>query len=141
MTVLLITLVLLATLPFIERCLDRARRSPRQQLRLRVDDTGIECTYPGGATRRAAWPQVTEVRIRTTSEGPVQEDVYWGVHTGTEKPHVVIPNSAIVGSGVHEAFNQRLPGFDNEAVIRAMGCTDDRFFVVWRAASRPAPSP
>lgn len=37
-------------------------------------------------------------------------------------------------------MNVTLPGFSHEAVIEAMGCTDDAVFPCWRRDGAPAAS-
>ncbi|BDG01946.1 hypothetical protein [Anaeromyxobacter oryzae] len=135
-TALVVIVIVLAALPLLKRLQKRLER--KTQLRLRVDEAGIECAYPGGVCRRAAWADLTEVRIRTTSEGPHLEDVFWGFHTGSEMPQVIVPHEVAVQSELLDALQRRLPGLDDEAVIRAMGCGEDRFFVVWSARAAPA---
>lgn len=108
------------------------RLSPECQVRVGFDDEEIVCSFPEGTFRRVAWEEITEVRIRTTSDGPFLPDVFWGLHAGEEAPRIVYPQGAVGDPGLLEAMQRRLPGFDNEALVRAMGCTDDAMFVVWR---------
>lgn len=79
-----------------------------------------------------AWSEVSEVRIRTTSEGPFLPDVFWVLDAGEEEGRVVYPQGAVGDPELLAAMHARLAGFDDDAVIRAMGCTDDALFVVWR---------
>ena len=111
----------------------RGRLSPECQVRVGFDDREIVCSYPEGTFRRVGWSGLTEIRIRTTSEGPFLPDVFWGLHAGEGEPRVVYPQGAVGEEGLLEAM-QRLPGFDDGEVIRAMGCTDDALFIVWRRA-------
>ncbi len=115
------------------RSLARGRPSPESQVRVSFDDREIVCSYPDGVVRRAAWSELTEVRIRTTSEGPFLPDVFWGLHAGAEEPRIIVPQGASGDAELLHAMQRRLPGFDNLEVGRAMGSTDDRMFVVWRA--------
>lgn len=84
---------------------------------------------PDGKTEALRWEDLQEVGIWTTDEGPAQEDVYWML-IGTDG------GCAVSGSaeGIKELLKrlQQLPGFDNEAVIKAMGCTSNNKFVCWK---------
>jgi hypothetical protein len=74
------------------------------------------------------WEAVTEVSLRTTGRGPFEEDVFFvfayddGASTaiGLGDSDEVLPRV------------QRLPGFDNEAFIKAMGASADGVVVLWR---------
>ena len=74
------------------------------------------------------WDAVTEISVRTTARGPFEEDVFF-VFTYDEGDPLAI------GLGDTDALLPRLqamPGFDNEAFIRAMAATDAGTSVVWR---------
>ncbi len=114
------------------------RRNPEAQVRVGFDDRAILCSYPEGGFRTVAWSEITEVRIRTTSEGPFAPDVFWEVHAGSEAPTIVFPGGATGERELQEAMQRRLEDFDNGALIRAMGCAGDAVFVVWKAPSAPA---
>jgi hypothetical protein len=73
-------------------------------------------------------PDLVEIRIETTDLGPLFEDAEW-VFRFADGSEVREPNGSI---GVHLPRLQQLPGFDNDAVIEAMSCVDNRTFVVWK---------
>ena len=109
-----------------------APRAGAVQDRLRIDDAGVEYTYRDG-TRRAEWKEISEVRIQTTDEGPFLEDVFFGIHTGSESaPQVIVPHDDAVRGHLLEELQRRLPGLDDSAVVEAMGCCQRRTFVIWR---------
>ena len=112
------------------------RRSPRAMAttspRLHIDTNGLEYAY-ADCTRRAEWKDVTEVRIQTTDEGPLLEDVFFAVHTDSgSMPQVIVPHDDAVRGKLLEELQRRLPGLDNTAVLEAMGCCQRRTFVIWR---------
>jgi hypothetical protein len=74
------------------------------------------------------WDEVQRVLIRTTDKGPFDDDVFFIVETSGKS--YVIPQQA-VGAGQLLENLQRLPGFDNEAVIDSMGCADNKDFLCW----------
>src|SRR5262249_62063099 len=86
----------------------------------------------GGKVERAAWADREGVCVLTTADGPFAEDVYF-VLAGKGTSGCVVPQSAPESGQLLERL-QRLPGFDNEAFIRAMSSTDDARFVCWRRA-------
>ncbi len=111
------------------------RLMPEGLVRVGFDGGEIVCSYPDGALRKVAWDDVSAVRVRTTSDGPWSPDVFWGIwgiHSN-EHPAIVYPGGCTGDEALLEAMQKRLPNFDNEALIRAMGCTSDRSFVVWEA--------
>ena len=81
------------------------------------------------------WNDLACVEIVTTDEGPFVEDVFW---LFLAKDHgCALPGR--LGSEIL-AHLDRLPGYDAQAVIRAMGSTENARFRVWtRDDSRDAP--
>lgn len=74
------------------------------------------------------WDAVTEVSLRTTARGPREEDVFF-VFAYADGP------STAIGLGDSDdvlAHLQQLPGFDNEAFIRAMAVSAEGSVVLWR---------
>lgn len=109
-----------------------ASRAGTVQDRLRIDDAGVQYTYRD-SIRRAEWKEISEVRIQTTDEGPFVEDVFFGIHTGSESaPQVIVPHDDAVRGRLLEELQRRLPDLDDRAVVEAMGCCQRRTFVIWR---------
>ncbi|BBX04338.1 hypothetical protein BST36_17465 [Mycolicibacterium moriokaense] len=74
------------------------------------------------------WEAVAEVSLRTTARGPVEEDVFF-VFTYDDGTRIAI------GLGDSDQLLPRLqalPGFDNEAFIRAMATSEEGSSVLWR---------
>ena len=93
-----------------------------------ITETQVSCARPSGLVESVGWDELKEVAIVTTDEGPFATDVMWvliGAVSGC-----VIPQGA---AGEDELLRrlQSLPGFNNEAVIEAMGSTSNRQFVCW----------
>lgn len=97
-------------------------------------DSTIVATYEGGERRTAAWRELSKVGITTTDEGPFAQDVFWGLHAG-ERVAVAYPQDAVGARELLNAMQERLPSFDNHAVIEAMGSTTNAHFVVWERVS------
>lgn len=98
------------------------------------DDATITAQYGNGERRSVAWNDLVKVGITTTDEGPMVDDVFWGLHS-PNRVEVVYPSEAIGAQDLLGAMQTRLEGFSNEAVIRAMGSTANERFVVWQSAA------
>jgi hypothetical protein len=107
------------------------RRLGRPKAVATFDDQGITCRWPDGSVQGVTWDELRTVEIRTTDEGPFVEDVYLVLNGGDDG--CVIPQEA-EGFGELLQRLQGLPGFDNEAGISAMRCTDNAVFPRWRRA-------
>ena len=93
-------------------------------------DHGIRQVEDYGRARSLGWADLTEIRIVTNGNGPFMEDVFFGF-LASNVNFLIIPQSAIGQEALVRI--QRLPGFDNEALSRAMLSFTDGEFVVWRA--------
>lgn len=71
--------------------------------------------------------QTVKISIITTSKGPLYPDLFWLLES--DSGIIIVPSE-----GPDENFLlkvQNMPGFDNEAVIKAMSSTIDDIFVCW----------
>ena len=74
------------------------------------------------------WEALTEVSLRNTARGPFEEDVFF-VFTYDDG----VPTAIGLGDSDYLLPRlQALPGFDNEAFIRAMAVSTDGTSVLWR---------
>ncbi len=94
-----------------------------------IDDTGIRT----GETL-IPWNDVREVAIRTTSDGPFQDDLFW---VFAARASVVELPGSLVNAQDLITMQGAMPGFDNLKVIAAMGSTTERIFRIWRAGQAP----
>ena len=92
------------------------------------DDEGVTRTRRDGLVEYVGWDELLSVDIATTNEGHWFDDVFWLLSAGDHG--CVVPSEA-EGMGDLLLRLQELPGFDDEAVIRAMNCTDNEPFPVW----------
>jgi hypothetical protein len=97
---------------------------------IQIDDHGVRRELPGGKVEQVAWDDLWEVVVRTTGDGPFAEDVFF-VLAGEDGTGCVVPQGAPESTRLLERL-QRLPGFDNAALIRAMSSTEEARFVCWR---------
>src|SRR4051812_17361617 len=100
---------------------------------IQIDDNGIKRYLLDGTLEHVAWDELVEVFVMTTDAGPFVEDVFF-VLEGKHGTGCVVPQGAPESSQLLERL-QRLPGFDNEAIIQAMSCTENARFVCWRRDS------
>ncbi len=105
------------------------RLEPESQFIVRLSDEEVVCERPDGKVERVSWSDLQKVEIVTTSEGPMVADVFWVLH-GTEGG-CAIPQGATGEKELLERL-QKLPNFDNGAVIEAMCCALDRRFLCWQ---------
>lgn len=92
-----------------------------------IDANSIECQWRR-AKESVDWGDIQRVLLRTTDKGPFDDDVFFVLKTATR--NYVIPQQAAVAGQILEHL-QQLPNFNNEAVIEAMGCTDNQDFLCW----------
>ena len=90
-----------------------------------VDDTGVSVAGVG----RVTWADLAAVTVRTTGVGPFADDLHWELHGRDGR--VLSIGSATEGLDALLPRLQVLPGFDNEAVIRAATSTEDAVFPCW----------
>lgn len=100
------------------------------------DETAIFRKMPDGRAETVTWAELQKVAILTTDEGPAADDVFW-ILSGDGRG-CAIPSES---KGMNELMPrlQTLPGFDNEAVVRAMGSTDNATFICWNRPYVPKP--
>jgi hypothetical protein len=92
------------------------------------DEQGVNCRRPDGTTEEVTWEELAAIEIVTTDTGPFVCDVFFVLH-GNQRG-CAVPQEA---EGCKELVEriQKLPAFNNRAVIDAMGCTSNARFSVW----------
>jgi hypothetical protein len=94
-----------------------------------TDNVGLSTTYPNGDTTSIKWSEVERIGIQTTDKGPWEPDVWWILEGSTCRCYY--PNGASGDQDALTAMEARFPGFDDKAVIRAMGSTSNAVFICW----------
>lgn len=112
-------------------------QSAQPTVHLEFNDASLSVQHRDGQLERIHWRELETIEIRTTGEGPWSEDLFW-MFTATRSEnsvHVVIPNEGM-SPALLEFLQQTLPGFDNQAVIRASACVEDALFTIWTASKK-----
>ncbi|HOX45985.1 MAG TPA: hypothetical protein PK668_20450 [Myxococcota bacterium] len=97
---------------------------------LRIDADGVRRYAGNRLLEGVRWADLVRVTIRTTDQGPITEDMFWVLHA-QDGTGCVVGSELSPGQGLL-AWLQRLPGFDNQAVIDASSCTEDKEFLCWQ---------
>lgn len=110
------------------------RLMPESLFIVDISDSEVSCTRPDKTVERISWDDLQSVEVVTTDQGPFSPDVFWVLHGSAGG--CVIPQGATGDKQLLERL-QRLPEFDNKAVIRAMTLATNNRIVCWQ---RPAAS-
>lgn len=105
------------------------RLYPESTYVVTITDTEVSCKRPDGGSETVSWDELRAVVLETTDEGPFAMDVFW-ILVGNGRG-CIIPQGA---TGEQELIDrlQALPGFDNQAMIDAMACTENQKFLCWK---------
>jgi len=107
------------------------REKPKTPDRVTFTGDAVTRVRPDGVEETIRWDDLHEVGILTTDEGPWQEDVFFLLVASDGKSGCAAPQSSDGSKQLLERL-QQLPGFDNDAVIKAMGSTSNAKFVCWK---------
>ncbi len=97
---------------------------------LTVSGGVVSCRLPTGEVERVALEALELVVVATDDSGPFGLDLWWLLFTNPECP-LRFPGGSTGEEAVLEAL-ESLPGFDHEALIAAMACTEEAHFVLWK---------
>ena len=95
-----------------------------------VDDLGVRRELADGSEESVTWEDLKEVAIRTTPDGPWDEDVFFLLVSATGSG-CAVPAGDPAADRLMSRL-QTLPGFDNDAFVEAMTTTADGLFVCWQ---------
>jgi hypothetical protein len=96
-----------------------------------TNDAGISATYPSGEVSSIDWSAIRLIAVETNDSGPWGYDVWWVLEG--EPGRCVYPSGATGDIEALKVMEARFQGFDDGAVIKAMGCTSNHRFVCWEA--------
>lgn len=116
-----------------ERLRNLFRRRP-QPSRLQVTSADVTLIDPAGAVTAIRWDELGGVVVETNDAGPWADDVIWHLFAADATKQLTVPQSLEGNRELLRAL-QQLPGFDNAAVVAAMGSTGLDAFLCWEAPS------
>jgi hypothetical protein len=102
-----------------------------------VDDEGVRKIRRGRVIEAVNWNDLSKVTARTTDAGPGSPDVFLMFHS-RRGSGVSIPQSSPEAETALKRV-QMFQGFDQAALVEAMGCTTDRTFTCWESQDRMDP--
>ena len=105
--------------------------SPARSI-VQFDEEAVKCTRPNGVTEQVRWSDLRAVLIQTTSAGPAVDDLFWVLVGRNAETGCVVPSEALGCDRLLERL-QKLPGFDNNAVIQASQCVEEKSFLCWES--------
>ena len=108
---------------------DSQRRMPESEFVVQYDDRSVTLSHPRRGTQAVLWSDLQEVEIVTTDDSPWACDWYWLLHGATSG--IAVPQGATGEATLLERL-QRLPAFDNEAVIQASARSDNHRVICWK---------
>jgi hypothetical protein len=109
----------------------RYKADPEAEWIVAIDPEAIRISDSEGRLTVVAKTELSGVAIKTEGTGPWGIDVWWGLFTTEEQPAALFPQGAI-GEGAAVDYLMSLAGFDHEAMIEAMSCTENSIFAVWQ---------
>ena len=84
-----------------------------------------------GTRQDLRWQDLGRVAIHTNDQGPFDVDLHWVLTSRDGRQSLSVPLGAPGEQELLAELQRRLPGFDNDAVVRAMSSTDNARFDVW----------
>lgn len=94
-----------------------------------VNEAGTTVQDAAGQSASISWQETLGIFIETNDSGPFGMDVMWLV--AGNQGSVMFPMGAQGEQSALKYF-QGLPGFNNGEVIKAMSCSENRTFELWR---------
>jgi len=96
---------------------------------VQIDNWGVRRL--DASNEAVAWTDLVKVEIVTTDEGPWGEDLFFLLE-GADGKGVAIAGGLAQECGLIAALQERLPGLDNDAIIRSASSVENARFLVWR---------
>lgn len=112
----------------------RRRAARESRLRITCDDKTITIDGGAGSVTALQWHDLANVAVVTTELGPFEDDLYWILTDRSGRQLPPIPMGSKGGDALLLAMQGRLSGFDNMAVVEAMGSVSAGVFQIWPAA-------
>lgn len=98
---------------------------------LTFDANSISAKYPDGGLTQMKWADLTNIGLASIEATPDSPTLYWGLHSGKQIPTISYPHGAVGDKELLAEFAKRLPGFDMETVMKAVGTSGRAHFQIW----------
>ena|SRR5690554_5878841 len=115
--------------PVLKNHIERVKAA--QQEFVEFDSVRIKRYVPKKIEESILWSEIGKISIFTNDKGPFFDDLHWVISGIDESKGVIISNDAEGLPKLLEQF-QKLPLFDGEKVVEAMGCAENASFVLWQ---------
>jgi len=96
-----------------------------------VEGDLLRVTDDTGEVTQLAKHELAGVIIETNDSGPWGADVWWRLFGADDRVAFAVPQGA-TGEDAMIDYLFSLPGFNHSEMAKAMGCTDNAVFPVWR---------
>jgi hypothetical protein len=147
MTILIVSFVAVVVLIFLYQFLKLNRvvkqqpngpsGAPNAELltQLSFDNDAITVKYPDGGMVLLRWSDLTMVGIALVKDPQSGAlGIYWGLHAGKSVPAITYPHGAIGDKELLAEFAKRLPNFDMNKVMTAVGGSRSENIKIWLRA-------
>lgn len=112
----------------------RRRAASVSRVHVTSDDKTITINDGAGGVTKLPWSDLANVAVVTTQLGPFEDDLFWILTDRTGRQLPLIPMGSKGEDALLLAMQGRLSGFDNMAVVEAMGSVSAGLFQIWPAA-------
>ena len=122
------------------RLLGRLRpqaRQPQAGWRVEIDDDALTVHPPDAGRFVTPMADIARIEIRTSDAGPWSADLHWFFFGADGEAMAVFPQGARGEEAAVDRLTE-LPGFDHDAMIKAVTCTENAVFPVWQAPAASA---
>ena len=118
---------------WLKRLSGPARLEPECRWIVSIEKRSIRVIDDAGKSTSIPTDELSGVAIETNDSGPWGADLWWLFFGADGEMAGAFPDGA---TGQQEAidFVSALPSFDHQAMIKAMGSTENAVFPVWRKA-------
>ena len=107
---------------------------PESKWVITVEDDRISVCDDAGKATSVAKRDLSGIAIETNDSGPWGADVWWMLFDDSDQLACAFPQGATGEEAAIDYFSA-LPLFNHEEMFRAMTCTDNAVFPVWRRPS------
>lgn len=110
-----------------ENIFEEYKKAAANIAEVKLEKDKLIAIFKNGTSEDHFLEDLKKVAILTTDQGPIKDDVFWLFHF---KNVIVIPQGCPGEEKIIENI-QKLPSFNNEQVIKAMSCSENKTFLVW----------